>query len=312
MYEGDDEFENYSEVDESSREQSAFQVTDSNESTVFQVDESTVEEDNFMTVEKIDFEEKDSFNTEETKESTEETFEITEEMKDSFEVTETEDDEKTPFDSLVQYMSEHNYGREDYEIYSQDPEWRALQKSAYPDFKLPELSEETAFDNLTKYMSENNYGMEDYDTYSKDPQWQQMYRDLYHEEPEVSEEEEELEALDKDYEMMDPNEIQNVDSEDENFWNHHGNQKEDYMELASKLPEVQTRVDAGESLEDIMKDDELKDCAYAYYERMVTVEKTEQGYEFQSDGRHRIEAAKELGYKIPVKVIDLTEKRGGK
>jgi len=179
MYEGDDEFENYSEVDESSREQSAFQVTDSNESTVFQVDESTVEEDNFMTVEKIDFEEKDSFNTEETKESTEETFEITEEMKDSFEVTETEDDEKTPFDSLVQYMSEHNYGREDYEIYSQDPEWRALQKSAYPDFKLPELSEETAFDNLTKYMSENNYGMEDYDTYSKDPQWQQMYRDLY-------------------------------------------------------------------------------------------------------------------------------------
>lgn len=311
MYESDDGFENYSEVDDSNQEQSAFQVTDSNESTAFQVDDNTVEEDNFMTVEATDFDEENSFNVEESDESTEETFEITEEMKNSFEVTETddEDDEKAPFDSLVQYMSEHNYGREDYETYSQDPEWRALQKSAYPDFELPELSEEIASDNMTKYMSENNYGMEDYDTYSKDPQWQQMYRDLYHEEPEVSEGEKKLETPDKDYEMMDPNEIQNVDSEDENFWNHHGNQKEDYIALASKLPEVQARVEAGESLEDIMKDEKLKECAYAYYERMVTVEKTEQGCEFQSDGRHRIEAAKELGYKIPVKIVDLTEKR---
>jgi len=34
--------------------------------------------------------------------------------------------ETSSFDSLYEYMSAHNYGREDFEIYSKDPEWQEL------------------------------------------------------------------------------------------------------------------------------------------------------------------------------------------
>ena len=42
------------------------------------------------------------------------------------------------FNKLQDYMNSHNYGREDFAEYSQDPEWRALEQIAFPDYELPE------------------------------------------------------------------------------------------------------------------------------------------------------------------------------
>ena len=38
---------------------------------------------------------------------------------------------------LTQYMSDHNYGPEDFRTYSQDPEWRVLEAQAYPNYDIP-------------------------------------------------------------------------------------------------------------------------------------------------------------------------------
>ena len=50
-------------------------------------------------------------------------------------------------------MNSHNYGLDDFATYSQDPEWRKLQKQAYPDYELPPLTQENARNQLIDYMN---------------------------------------------------------------------------------------------------------------------------------------------------------------
>lgn len=92
------------------------------------------------------------------------------------------------------------------------------------------------------------------------------------------------------------------DLSDEKFWSHHGNSKERYMELASKIPEVKEQMDSGRSLEDIVTDERLGPCAAQYFkpDNMVKVYQYGDKYMFDSDGRHRVMAAQELGYEIPI------------
>lgn len=42
--------------------------------------------------------------------------------------------QQDPMQALNQYMVSHNYGKEDFPIYSQDPEWKKLHSAVYPDF----------------------------------------------------------------------------------------------------------------------------------------------------------------------------------
>lgn len=91
-----------------------------------------------------------------------------------------------------------------------------------------------------------------------------------------------------------------------NFWYHHSNCKEDYMRIARKLPDVQSGLNSGKSLEELKRNPELADTVVAYYdpEKMIQVELTFDGtYVFDSEGRHRIKAAQELGYAVPVKIV---------
>ncbi|MZT49136.1 hypothetical protein GT725_06605 [Blautia wexlerae] len=118
--------------------------------------------------------------------------------------------ENSALDNMAEYMSEHNYGREDLETYSQDPEWQQLNNDLLEaDGKEPiEYGEETetsALDNMAEYMSEHNYGREDFETYSQDPEWQQLNNDLLEadgKEPIEYGEETETSALDNMAEYM--------------------------------------------------------------------------------------------------------------
>ncbi|MEY8574740.1 toxin glutamine deamidase domain-containing protein, partial [Oscillospiraceae bacterium 21-37] len=85
----------------------------------------------------------------------------------------------TPAQSLSEYMNKHNYGPDDFAEYSQDPQWRELQKQAYPDYELPPLSEESARSQLSNYMNEHNYGPDDFAEYSQDPQWRELQKQAY-------------------------------------------------------------------------------------------------------------------------------------
>ncbi|EHL14787.1 hypothetical protein HMPREF9630_00830 [Peptoanaerobacter stomatis] len=47
-----------------------------------------------------------------------------------------EQSELTPHQRIAEYMNEHNYGREDFATYSQDPVWQELHSAAFPDYDL--------------------------------------------------------------------------------------------------------------------------------------------------------------------------------
>ena len=81
--------------------------------------------------------------------------------------------------SVSEYMSKHGYGRDDFATYSQDPEWRNLMRTEYPDYELPELTQENAKSQLSDYMNSHNYGQDDIDTYSQDPIWRELQSAAY-------------------------------------------------------------------------------------------------------------------------------------
>lgn len=89
------------------------------------------------------------------------------------------------------------------------------------------------------------------------------------------------------------------------FWGQHekGGTAESFQEIASHIPEVRDRLAAGDTLDDLAGDEKLSDCASIYFRNMPEVIERDGYYEFNSNGRHRILAARALGHDIPVKVI---------
>lgn len=95
------------------------------------------------------------------------------------------------------------------------------------------------------------------------------------------------------------------DVSEEEFWAHHGNSKEDFEELVSKVPEVKNQLEEGKSLEEIKEDENLRATAEQYFDEnnMVRVYEDGEKYIFDGDGRHRVTIAQEYGQDIPVKII---------
>lgn len=127
------------------------------------------------------------------------------------------------------------------------------------------------------------------------------------------------------YETIDPNLIEGISvssSEVENpdlFWSQHqaGGTKDSFVEIAKKIPDVQAKLNEGVLLSELFNDPELGACASIYFDvnspSAVRVLKGDGFYEFQSNGRHRVLAARALGYAISVVVVGTIEsnKSGG-
>ena len=115
------------------------------------------------------------------------------------------------------------------------------------------------------------------------------------------------------FETISPSAIEGIhlgerEAADENiFWSQHekGGTMDSFKEIASHIPEVQRQLDSGKSLAEIMDNEELEKCASIYFDpqNIPRVVKGDNYYEFQGNGRHRILAARELGYDIPVHVV---------
>lgn len=61
------------------------------------------------------------------------------------------------YDSVADYYKEHDYSPEDFDTYSQDPEWRNLMTKEFPDYKLPTLDDEkTALSDIVSWLPEIN------------------------------------------------------------------------------------------------------------------------------------------------------------
>jgi hypothetical protein len=92
------------------------------------------------------------------------------------------------FNRLTEYMNRNNYGEQDFETYSQDPEWKELHQRVFPEFhestdSVEPVSEvvdpQEDFNRLSEYMNRNNYGESDFDTYSQDPEWKELHQKVF-------------------------------------------------------------------------------------------------------------------------------------
>lgn len=264
--------------------------------------------------------------------------------------------ELTPMQQLSNYMNEHNYGKNDYAEYSQDPEWQRLHDAVFDDSpaEIMDGSNDDAYhavpgrhgdltpeelagdDNLSDLASgiteTPDSGSDDSrnvsgdmlsgqallerfgtgqhrngsDYFVKGDHFDQFENDYYS--PDDSAYTEYDTPVQRD---ISPGLIEGIhlgkgEVEDPSvFWGQHekGGTAESFQEIASHIPEVRDRLAAGESLDDIAEDDKLSDCASIYFRNMPEVVERDGYYEFNSNGRHRILAARALDHDIPVKVI---------
>ena len=172
--------------------------------------------------------------------------------------------EEKPYESVAEYMSGHNYGQEDFETYSQDPEWRELMRDEYPDYELPELSQESAKEQLNQYMSDHNYGIGDYNEYSQDPTWRELHSTVFPDDELPPLNEETAETVEPVTDEIEPE----LETED--------------TEAAAELnetPEVEETPEVGEWIDEINPNYDPFDlespycnncgsCAYAVYQRL--------------------------------------------
>ena len=97
------------------------------------------------------------------------------------------------------------------------------------------------------------------------------------------------------------------------FWSQHKSDgtADSFTEIASHIPEVKSQIDAGKSLSEIKENSDLAECVDIYFDpsNIPRVVKSNGYYEFDSNGRHRILAARELGYDIPVKIIGIRRRK---
>lgn len=93
------------------------------------------------------------------------------------------------------------------------------------------------------------------------------------------------------------------------FWSQHelGGTRDSFVEIASHIPEVENLLKEGWSLEKIRENQTLERCVSIYFEppNIPRVIQSHGYYEFDSNGRHRILAAREAGYNIPVKIVGI-------
>lgn len=102
--------------------------------------------------------------------------------------------------------------------------------------------------------------------------------------------------------MISDREINNPQS----FWGRSGGTYESFEAIARLIPEVQERIDSGDSLSNLMSDDRLGSCASLFFNTdssdHPTVYVGDGFYELSGGGRHRVMLAQILGYSIPVRV----------
>lgn len=92
------------------------------------------------------------------------------------------------------------------------------------------------------------------------------------------------------------------------FWSQHDSEgtKESFVEIASHIPEVREQLNRGVPLNKLLEDERLGACASLYFDPLrsnaPTLLQGDGFYVFQSNGRHRVLAAKELGYSFPMRI----------
>lgn len=256
--------------------------------------------------------------------------------------------EASEINSISDYMNDHNYGVDDYAEYSKDPIWRELHSTAFPDDELPPLNDASqeqqkpaiaplgggnpppggagiSEGNTPKNPDDIDEGqlfgsfetdkhINGSDSFVKGENYEQFKKNYY------SPEESSYEAYDTPKEIdISPSMIEGIhlgERELENpdvFWSQHEKDGtlDSFKDVASHIPDVREQLAAGKSMDELLADPELSECAGIYFAYKPKVIENDGYYEFDSNGRHRILAAREAGYDIPVEVIGRSNRNEG-
>ena len=365
---------------------------------VDEIDESDIDEDSEIEVDNdVDSAEVDEIDESDIDEDSE--IEVdnnvdSAEAKDKYQL---ESEYNKSLQDMTKYMSEHNYGKEDYAEYSKDPEWQDLNEkmqdarsamegetpnkndTAEKDKYQLESEYNKSLQDMTKYMSEHNYGKEDYAEYSKDPEWQDLNEKMQDAKNAVegADTENNIREIDIKYENTNSEYIEDnnkyfgkveIDenlnkifikgsnyaefkeaynlgggyeyrpyekNKEENinadkiegitveksdidnpdiFWSQHekNGTLESFKDIVRNIPDVVDQIGKGRTINELLQDEKLSSCTRIYFLDKVKVVKNGDFYEFDGDGRHRVLAAREAGYDIPVEIIGEKIKVGSK
>lgn len=213
----------------------------------------------------------------------------------------------SPEQQLRDYMYSHNYGIDDYNTYSQDPEWQELHSQVYPDFHRLSTADSLPDSDIhfcglpIQHLPNGTWGVvsscqSSYEEYSN-------HFDDYAVENYPS----------CEFRTVDARRIAGIDmisdrdlANPEIFWGRSGGTFESFMEIAQLIPSIQQQLDNGIGLEAIMSDEHLGECARLFFNvnslDHPTVYENDGFYELSGGGRHRVMLAQLLGYSIPVRV----------
>ena len=229
---------------------------------------------------------------------------------------------------MTKYMSEHNYGREDYIDYSRDPEWQDL-NDKMKDAKSAMEGENTEniidIDYINKQESDAKYKdidseyIEDNKKYFGNIEIDEDLNVVFIKGRNYDEFKEAYNSSGEyEYRRYEKNKEENIDankiegitvkkSDIENpefFWSQHEKNGtiESFKDIARNIPDVIDQLGKGRTLNELLTDEKLSSCVRVYFLDRVKVFKNGDFYEFDGDGRHRVLAAREVGYDIPVEV----------
>ena len=89
------------------------------------------------------------------------------------------------------------------------------------------------------------------------------------------------------------------------FWSQHekNGTLESFKDIVKNIPNVADQLGKGRTINELLQDEKLSSCTRIYFLDKVKVVKNGDFYEFDGDGRHRVLAAREAGYDIPVEII---------
>ena len=223
---------------------------------------------------------------------------------------------------MTKYMSEHNYGKEDYAEYSKDPEWQDLNEKMQDAKNAVEGAdtENNIREIDIKYENTNSEYIEDNNKYfgkleidenvnkifikgSNYEEFKEAYNlgGGYEYRPYEKNKEENINADKIEGITVEKSDIDNPDI----FWSQHekNGTLESFKDIVRNIPDVVDQLGKGRTINELLQDEKLSSCTRIYFLDKVKVVKNGDYYEFDGDGRHRVLAAREAGYDIPVEII---------
>ncbi len=115
---------------------------------------------------------------------------------------------------------------------------------------------------------------------------------------------------DSRFEFVQAKSISNIrDSDNTHFWEHHGNNHEEYLQLAIKSCILYEKWQKGATIDELLRDESIREISNAYLSEQQVIkvyESDNKTYELIDDGRHRVMAAQKLDIFVPVIILKRT------